>query len=64
MGQFFFFSFGHVACGILVPQPGIEPGPWQQKPGILTTRPPGNSENHVFKEADSSYSFINPFTYM
>ena len=22
---FMFFSFGHKACGILVPQPGIEP---------------------------------------
>ena len=40
------FSFGHMACGILVPQPGIELGPWHQKPGILTTRRPENSENH------------------
>ena len=27
-------------CGISVHQPGIEPGPWQWKPGILTARPP------------------------
>ena len=31
------------ACGISVPRPGIEPGPRQWKPRILTTRPPGNS---------------------
>ena len=31
------------ACGILAPQPGIEPGPWQWKRGVLTTRLPGNS---------------------
>ena len=24
---FFFFFFDHMACGILVPRPGIEPGP-------------------------------------
>ena len=30
-------------CGISVPQPGAEPRPQQWKPGILTTRPPGNS---------------------
>ena len=33
----------HVAYGISVPQPRIEPGPWQWKPGILTTKPLGNS---------------------
>ena len=26
-GFFFFFWLSHMACGILVPQPGIEPGP-------------------------------------
>ena len=25
--SFFFFGLCHVACGISVPQPGIEPGP-------------------------------------
>ena len=29
--------------GFSVPRPGIEPRPWQWKPGILTTGPPGNS---------------------
>ena len=31
------------AFGISVPWSGIEPGPQQWKPGILTTRAPGNS---------------------
>ena len=33
----------HVACGISVLQPRIEPGPWTWKHWILTTWPPGNS---------------------
>ena len=31
------------ACGILVPLPGIEPSPLQQKLGVLTTGPSGKS---------------------
>ena len=34
-----FFFFGHTACGILVPQPGIKPWPTAMK-AILTTGPP------------------------
>ena len=37
----FLFSFGHVACGILVPRPGIEPRPSAvraQSPNHWTTR--------------------------
>ena len=33
------------ACGISVSQPGTEPTPQQRKPGILTSRPSGNSQN-------------------
>ena len=33
----------HMACRILVPRPGIEPGPRHWKLGVLTTGPPGNS---------------------
>ena len=44
---FFFPSFifwSHcVACRMSVPQPGIDPGPWQWKFLVLTVRPPGNS---------------------
>ena len=32
------------ACRILVPQPGIEPGPQQWQRRVLTTGPPGNSQ--------------------
>ena len=35
----------HKACRLLVPQPGIEPGPWQQKHRVLTPGPPGNSQD-------------------
>ena len=46
---FYFLNFIYlflphqIACGIPVPQSGIESGPWQWKPRILTSRPPGNS---------------------
>ena len=33
---FFFFWPHHIACGILVPQPGIDPGPQQWKHRTLT----------------------------
>ena len=36
-----------MACGILVPRPGIEPWPQQCKSQILTMRPSGNSL-HLF----------------
>ena len=42
---FIYFWPWHVACGISVPRPWTEPRPWQWKPGILTIRPPGNSQN-------------------
>ena len=38
-----FFWQCHVACGILVPQPEIKPGPWQWKHQVLTTGPPRSS---------------------
>ena len=34
-----------MACGILVPCPGIEPRPIAVKAQVLTTGPPGNSPN-------------------
>ena len=40
----FIFWPCHVACGILVPLPEIEPGPRQWRPWILITGPPGNSQ--------------------
>ena len=39
----FFFWLCSRTCGILVPPPGIEPGPWQWKLRVLTTGLPGNS---------------------
>ena len=43
LGVVFFWPH-HAACGILVPQPGIEPRPPQWKLGILTSGPPGKSQ--------------------
>ena len=45
---FFFFWWSHVACGILVPLPEIEPSPQKWKCRLLTTGPPGNSHNCFF----------------
>ena len=39
----FFFFFCCTACGILVPWPGIEPGPQQWEHWVLITGLPGNS---------------------
>ena len=44
---FFFFSPRHTACRILVPYPGIEPVPLQWRCGVLTTGPPGKSQEWV-----------------
>ena len=37
--------FGHEACGILVPQPGIKPTPLGLESKVLTTVPPRESPN-------------------
>ena len=39
-----FFWPCHMAYEISFPRTRIIPGPWQWKPGVLTTRPPGNSQ--------------------
>ena len=44
---FFFFGLRHVACGISVPWPGIEPGP--------PTRPPGNSLKYSSEKRSSAF---------
>ena len=38
-----FWFFGREACGILAPQPGIEPAPPVLEGEVLTTGPPGKS---------------------
>ena len=40
---FCFGFFGHEACGILTPQPGLNPYFLQCKTGVLITGPPGKS---------------------
>ena len=38
-----FYFFGHKACGILAPQPGIKPASSPLEGEVLTTGPPGKS---------------------
>ena len=40
----FIFWLHTKTCRISISWPGTEPRPWQWRPGILTTRPPGNSQ--------------------
>ena len=39
-----FWFFGHKACGILPPPPGIESASPALKGKVLTTEPPGKSQ--------------------
>ena len=41
-----FFNLSCVACGLLVPQPGVEPGPQQWKRWVLTTGPSERFQLH------------------
>ena len=41
---FMFWSFSHEVCGILAPQPGIEPAPLTTEGEVLTTGPPWKSQ--------------------
>ena len=55
--------FGHKTCGILAPQPGIEPVPSALEGKVLTTRPPGKFLKISFKRClwmciSSLYGFI------
>lgn len=47
-----------MACGISVPQPGVELRPWQRKPNILTTRLPGYSLEYLFILGDAGEQAI------
>ena len=60
---FFGFFWPYLAtCVISVPWPGIELGPQQWKPGILTTRPPGNSRGLRFDSTFFSECYQELFT--
>ena len=43
-----FWFFGHEACGILAPRPGIESIPPALEGKVLTTGPPGKSHQSHF----------------
>ena len=57
----YFLVFGCVACGILVPWPGIEQRPWQWKCRVLITGPPGNSPKITFWTACCWYKEVQLF---
>ena len=42
-----------VACGILVPQPGIKPSPSALEGGFLTTGPPGKSPSAIIWKSEN-----------
>ena len=46
---FMFWFFDCMACGIIAPQPGIEPSSPALEGKVLTTGPPGKSLNDLFK---------------
>ena len=48
-----FGFFGHEACGILAPWPGIEPTPTALEGEVLAAEPPGKSLNFLFTTADN-----------
>ena len=49
---FMFWFFGHKACGILAPWPGIEPAPSALEGKVLTTGPPGKSGFQSFDHSE------------
>ena len=53
---FFFFFLCHLACGILVPQTDIEPGPLHWKRRLLTTGPPRKSPVSVITNTPKRYN--------
>ena len=46
-----FWLFGHAACGILAPQPGVEPAPLELGGKVLTTGPPEKSLGYFSNSA-------------
>ena len=44
-----FWFFGHNACGILVPWPGMETSPQSLNGEVLTIGPPGKYLLYLFK---------------
>ena len=52
----FFWFCGHKACGILTPQPGIEPVPSALEGEVLMTGPPGKPPSYLFRVFSPRYS--------
>ena len=57
-----FFWLSCSPCGILVPQPGIEPMSPTVEVQLLTTGPPGNSQKGLFIRGWGRVGWGNPET--
>ena len=55
---FMFLFFGHDACGILAPWPGLKPAPPTLEGKVLTTGPPGKSQEYYFIYLLWSFAFF------
>ena len=53
-----FWCFGSKACGILAPQPGVEPAPPALEGKVLTTGPPGKSLSYLIFKSLRHFEFI------
>ena len=58
-----FWFFGPEACGILAPQPGIEPAPPALEGEVLTTGPPRKSPQYLLityngKDSEKEYIYV------
>ena len=56
---FMFWFFGHEACGIWAPRPGIKPRPLQLEGEVLTTGPLGKSPGYFLVFPTSAALFLN-----
>ena len=55
---FLFWIFGFKACGILVPQPGVEPTSLVLEGKVLTIGPPGKFQWYPFLELINIALFV------
>ena len=50
-----FWIFGHKACGILAPWPGIEAAPPALEGTVSTTGPPGKSLSNIILNGHTEF---------
>ena len=55
-----FWFFGHKACGILAPRPGIKRAPPALEGEVLTTGLPGKSSDSEFNQGKTPHTLYRP----